>query len=68
MDEGACSSDKSPTEVLMWALEEVGEVADRVAVIVIHKSGTSVSQYSNARSAAELVGMLVLAQSLTGQE
>lgn len=69
MNTGACNSDHSPTEVVMRALEESGEDADRVTVVIVDRSGTEISQYSNARSVAELVGMLTLAKGMTvGEE
>lgn len=61
----ACRPDSSPMDVLERALSECGDSADRVVVVIGHSDGNGLSQYSNARSAAELIGMLLLAKSMT---
>lgn len=64
-NDSACESESGPMEVLERALRTVGDDIDRVVIVISHLDGERISQFSNARSSAELVGMLVLAKDLT---
>jgi hypothetical protein len=46
------------TETLMRTLEDCGDDADRVTIVVLFKNGISMRLYSNARSEPEMNGML----------
>lgn len=60
MIEAARNQEHTATEVLVRAMEEFGEEVDRVVVLALDKSGQTISMYSNARSEAEMHGIMWL--------
>lgn len=70
MDMGdPCSiPEMSPMEVINRAIEGLGDKADRIVVVIQEASGDRLWQFSNARSSAELYGMLGLAQDIRNVE
>ena len=62
MSDEARNPDHTPMDVINRALSEVSN-ADVITIVMI--DGDRLWQFSNARSAAELHGMLALAESMT---
>lgn len=64
----AFDPDQSCMDVLDRALRSVGDDADRISIYILHKDGCGISQFSNARSAAELIGIIEMARGLNHTE
>jgi hypothetical protein len=62
MREEACDKDLDCTQLLVNAVDKLDEEdVDRVAIVSLDKDGSTIRLRSNARSSAELYGMLNLA-------
>jgi hypothetical protein len=64
-EESARQPEQTAMECLNRVLSEQGDEMDRVVIITIPKNGDVASFYSNARSEAEMFGMLWMCLNLS---